>query len=398
MPNREYISDRAAQAGDQAVASPQRRLLLVKFGAIGDVIMAIPAAARMHALGYQVDWIASEQVAPILQLYPWIQVLPVNESMLLRGTIAARTASMVRLWRRLWARVREHGAYDTIATLYYDRRYAALTLPLQARRKLLLSRTDRRFMLLSGRHHTDEYERILTGRPDTVTPGQLAPVPAPGLPATALALSPGRPRIVLVPAGARNVLRDDALRRWPVEQYVSLARQLLSAGCEVILAGGPDDRWASPHFTSLDREAAEGRIQDLIGTLSLVETLSLLDSADVTVVHDTGPLHLAGITRTAIVTVFGPTDPHGRLPQRANAVALWGGANFACRPCYDGRDYAPCSHNGCIAEVTPEIVQRQVHDLLAARDRGQELPPRVLETFAGADLVQLEPTNAGGQR
>ena len=161
----------------------------------------------------------------------------------------------------------------------------------------------------------------------------------------------GGPRVVLVPAGARNLLRDDALRRWPIEHYVALAEQLLETGCEVVLAGGPDDRWASAYFGTLATRARFPGFTDAIGTLSLTETLGLLDTAMVTVTHDTGPLHLAGITATDIVTIFGPTDPHGRLPQRAGCVAIWGGEGFACRPCYDGRDYAPCPHNGCMEQV-----------------------------------------------
>lgn len=73
-------------------------------------------------------------------------------------------------------------------------------------------------------------------------------------------------------------------------------------------------------------------IKDLIGKLSLVETVALLDESDVMVTHDTGPLHLAGITRVGIVSIFGPTDPWGRLPQRLDTVAIWGGRGLLVGP------------------------------------------------------------------
>jgi heptosyltransferase-2 len=180
------------------------------------------------------------------------------------------------------------------------------------------------------------------------------------------------------------------LRRWPIENYVVLAKALVGRGFEVVLTGGPDDRWASAHFFSVAELAPGGRFADLIGTLSLVETLALLDSAAVTVTHDTGPLHMAGITSTGIVAIFGPTDPHGRLPQRPNCVALWGGEGFACRPCYDGRDYAPCRHNGCMAQVTPEMVVEQIELLVRARVEAVARMPRVL-TPSHTGLVRLEP-------
>ena len=370
-------------------AKSARRLLLIKFGAIGDVVMAIPAAAARQAEGYAVDWVCSEAIAPVLRLYPWIHVIEVNEPKLLRGSVRERAASVWHLWRMLGQRVKQAGGYDLIATLYYDRRYGILSLPLRTERKVNLSRTDRTFMLLPGRHHTDEYDRILSGRDDGERPAPLAPIRVRDLPVPDRRVSPSTPRVVLAPAGARNVLRDDALRRWPVESYVALAAVLLGEGYEVVLAGGPEDVWATPFFREIQEKAGPDRFGNLIGKLSLLETLALLDSASVTVTHDTGPLHLAGITSTAIVTLFGPTDPRGRLPHRENTLAIWGGEDFACRPCYDGRNYAPCQHNGCLAQITPATVVREVRSLVRSRAHGISLPPRIITTDAGR-LVQMQ--------
>jgi heptosyltransferase-2 len=365
------------------------RILLIKLGAIGDVVMAIPAANALHERGYQVDWICGPAVAPLLRLYPWINVIVLEESRLRTGNIVKRVAALIAFWRRL---PRER--YELCATLYYDARYRLLTLPVRAARRLALSRTDRATCLLPGRHHTDEFARILLGHlpgalPEGEAPTQLAPilVPAEALPPVPLGSgNSSASQIVLVPAGARNALRDDALRRWPIAFYVEVAEALLAKGHQVVLAGGPDDEWASPFFKHL-------AVTNLIARLSLLETVALLNAAHVTVTHDTGPLHLAGLVSTAIVAPFGPTDPHGRLPHRANAVALWGGVGFACRPCYDGADYAPCMHNGCLHQVTPAMVMEQIEHLLLARHEGRPLTPRILMPEANPLLVVLS-TNA----
>ncbi len=357
------------------------RALIVKLGAIGDVVMAIPAAHALHEQGYEVDWICGEAIAPILRLYPWIGVIPVSESRLLHKGKLAALQTLAAVWRRVAGR-----RYDLCATLYYDRRYRLLALPVRAARGIVLSAEDRAARLIHGRHHTDEYARLLLALPDGETPRQLSPVRAEGLPLCPLARQPGKQRVVLAPGGARNLLRDDALRRWPLAHYVRLADRLAQEGCEVVLTGGPDDAWTSSAFETLP-------VADLIGTLSLVETLALLDSAEVTVTHDTGPLHLAGITRTAVVGIFGPTDPRGRLPQVPNAVALWGGEGFACRPCYDGREYAPCRHNGCMEQVTPEMALAEVRHQLRTVAAGECLLPRVVAP-AHTPLVQLR-TAAG---
>ena len=354
-----------------------QRALIVKLGAIGDVVMAIPAARALHESGYEIDWMCGDVVAPLLRLYPWIRVIPVSEARLLHRGKVSTMRTLAAAWRQLGRQ-----RYDLCATLYYDRRYRLLTLPVRAKRKISLSLTDRATRLIHGRHHTDEYVRILLGRADEEMPRQVSPAPAERLPPCGLPRVEGKPRVVLVPGGARNLLRDDALRRWPLDNYVELAKRLLEQGREVVLAGGPDDAWTSPAFATMP-------VRDVIGKMSLVETVALLDSAEVTVTHDTGPLHLASITRTAIVTIFGPTDPRGRLPQVPNAVALWGGEGFACRPCYDGHSYAPCPHNGCMEQVTADMAFDHVQDVLRSVSQGERRRPRVVVP-EHTPLVQLQ--------
>jgi heptosyltransferase-2 len=338
----------------------------VKLGAIGDVIMAIPAAYALHRRGYTVEWLCSKNVAMILQMYPWIRVIEADEAALLRGSAGERVRSVAGVWKALAGR-----SYELCATLYFDRRYSVLTLPVRAKRRIRLSRDDRARSVLSGRHYTDEYARILLERPDDEMPQQIAPVKAPDWGVPALPRTAGKIRIAMVPGGAKNVLRDNPLRRWPVEQYVAAAAKLLERGYEVVLVGGPGDAWVLDSFSELS-------VVDAVGRFSLPETLALLDSAEVTVTHDTGPLHLAGITSTAIVSIFGPTRPYSFMPQRENCVALWGGEGFACRPCYDGRDFAPCTNNGCVQQVTVEMVLDEVERMLEARRSGRALPPRVV--------------------
>ncbi len=341
------------------------RALIVKFGAIGDVIMAVPAAWALHQQGWEIDWVCGQAVAPLLACYPWIRTIVADDRAILTGGTSARAKALVSLWRVLAGR-----RYGLCATLYYDPRYRLVALPVRAERKIRLSRTDRMTELLPGRHHTDEYARILLGLEDGERTVGLPPVRPEGLPTSPLLRVKDKVRVVIAPAGAKNMMRDDVLRRWPVESYADLGRMLLARGFEVVLVGGSDDRWVTAFFEGIG-------IKDLVGKLSLVETVALLDESDVMVTHDTGPLHLAGITRVGIVSIFGPTDPWGRLPQRLDTVAIWGGEGFACRPCYDGINYAPCKDNGCVKQVTVAMVMNEVETVIEQRRSGSR-PPRVV--------------------
>ena len=82
--------------------------------------------------------------------------------------------------------------------------------------------------------------------------------------------------VVLAPGGARNVLRDAPVRRWPVERYAIVARALIERGCEVALTGDEGDRWVLDAFAGV-------AIRDVVGRASLNETLKLLAAASLVV-------------------------------------------------------------------------------------------------------------------
>lgn len=353
------------------------KVLLVKFGAIGDVIMLIPAAHLLHRQGAEIHWLCGPAVAPLLSCYPWIHLHVADDRALLRAPATTRARAFLSLWRQLLGQ-----RFDLLATLYYDPRYRLLTLPVRAARRILLSRTDRAYQLIPDRHHTDEFARILLSWPDTCRSTSLAPVPPKRLPPSPL---PGRSigrtgprtRIALIPGGASNMLRQQTLRRWPAENYAQVARNLLARDFDVLLLGGPDDTWVRPHFTGPD--FAERPLLDAIGTLSLPEVVAACNTCAAVVSHDTGPMHLAGLSTASLLALFGPTSPGSFLPRRAGVRAIAGGEGFACRPCYDGRDFAPCSSNGCMQQITPEMVLGELDSLLSERARGLATPFHVLQ-------------------
>ncbi len=358
-----------------------KRALIVKMGAIGDVVMAVPAVHRLHAEGFAIDWVANEQSAEILRSYPFVRVIECGERAIIRGSVPERVRAFLRLWKQL------RGRYDLVATLYYDRRYRLLTLPVRSTKHVLLRHESRSFQLLPGRHHTDEFARLLlsaAGRraPNSgPEPQSLAPMRPCYLPPSPLPPTPNR--IVLAPGGARNALRDDRLRRWPLENYRALAELLLRSGYQVVLTGGPDDGWTREGFAGL-------ACVDLIGQVSLSQLLALFDASAAVVTHDSGPLHMAGVTRCVLLGIFGPVNPWERLPRRAGAAALWGGEGFGCRPCYDGRNYAACQDNLCMAQVTPEAAFGRLEAMLQHRGDGTLLGPAVHLPPATQPLIQMQ--------
>ncbi len=328
--------------------------------------MAIPGVRSLYDEGFEITWICGKAARPLLDCYSWINVIPVDDKAILRGSLLERMRAVAAFWRKVLGT-----NYDLCATLYYDRRFHLMTAPIRARRKVSLSAGARATVLLPGRHHTDEYQRVLLDRADGYQPRSATPVKPDKLPASPPISKIAARRIILFPGGTSNVVGEQVLRRWPVASYVTVARLLLERGTEVILMGGPEDAWVRPHFEGV-------KVSDCIGTLALPEVISACNTCDAVITHDTGPLHLAGLSNACLVGIFGPTDPSTRVPRRPGAIGIWGGQDFACRPCYDGRDFAPCQFNGCMHQVTPELVLRELDRLLHARSLGVAVPWHVV--------------------
>lgn len=351
-----------------AAGKPMRRkrALILKLGAIGDVVTTVPAARALYEQGYEIHWICGKVSQPVLECYCWIKIIPADEKAIFKGSVLQRAIGIGRLWSKIAFR-----AWDIAAILNYDRRYRLLILPAFRRRTAALSREAREANIIGSRSRTDEFARMMLGLEDGYREQSFAPIRPEILPQSPLPAKSAHRRIGLVPGGASNLVSTQFLRRWPIEKYAVLAEKLLERNWEVVLLGGPDDAWVRHHFEHL-------KIMDCVGNLSIPEVISVCDTCDAVISHDTGPLHLAGVSSACLVGIFGPTDPGNVIPRRSEVVAIWGGQRLPCRPCYDGRSFAPCQFPECLQEIQIDIVLRELDRLLNARSRGVAEPWRVV--------------------
>lgn len=343
-----------------------KKALIIKLGAIGDIVMTIPAVRALYEQGFQIHWVCGKSVRGLLECYSWIKPIPVDDASILKGSPLRRAINILGLWNHL-ARTK----WDLVATLYYDPRYRFLTFPLRSERKVALSNQSRETNLVGVRSYSDEFARIMLGTRDNYRPHGLAPLRPDRLPPSPMSPTTAVRRIAIVPGGTSNLMSQQTLRRWPIESYVTVALELRRRGWEVVLVGGSDDAWVRKYF--------EGTVViDFLGKSSLPEVVSLFDSCDGVISHDTGPMHLAGMSFASLVAIFGPTNPGHFLPRRSAIVGIWGGQEYACRPCYDLRSFPQCEWAGCVREVTPEMVLSQLDLLLEARSRGVAEPWQIL--------------------
>jgi len=65
-------------------------------------------------------------------------------------------------------------------------------------------------------------------------------------------------------------------------------------------------------------------------------------------------------------------------------TVLWGGAHLACRPCYDGREFANCRDNQCMSSIAVEVVLATARALILEMGAS----PSQLRKSAGRDDSQ----------
>jgi ADP-heptose:LPS heptosyltransferase len=119
------------------------------------------------------------------------------------------------------------------------------------------------------------------------------------------------------PAGARAIVAihpgsspGTAYKRWFPERYGEVGDALAERGCRVIFTWGPGEREAA--------EAIAGGMKHPAILAPETPTLQHLSAifrrCDLFIGNDTGPMHLAALSGTPVVAVFGPTDPVENAP------------------------------------------------------------------------------------
>lgn len=162
------------------------------------------------------------------------------------------------------------------------------------------------------------------------------------------------PRIVL------NVGGDALYKRWP-DEYCSQLGDLLAKrlSAQVIVVGGEKERPVAHRVV----EMMEKRPIDLAGKLSISELAALLESSDLMVTNDTGPMHLAAAVGTPVIALFGPGKPNRYAPYGPTGCHIVIHHPIDCSPCTDFH----CAHRRCMKAIHPEEVLSAVEQRLSVK-------------------------------
>lgn len=357
------------------------RILVIRLGAIGDVVRTLPAVSALRA-GYphaRITWLVENASSSLLCGQPWIDDVIVFPREKLSSALREFRFGVLNASVREVARTLRECRFDLVVDFHSILKSALLARLSAAPQRVAYappfgreaswcfatdlaelaptkgSRFDRNLALvrfLGLQTNSDlrplriDPERVARVRSelDLQTDSQESQAP-----------------IVIHPGTSTHT----AHKRYTREGYAEVARALAKQGHRVVLSYGPAPE--EQRFAASIAELARGAARLAPPTPSLLDLAALFACVRLYIGSDTGPMHIASLMGAPVVQLIGPTDiienePWRETPFRSvqaplQSVAAWRRLRRSRQE--PGR---------CMDGILPEHVLAAAQELLAERD------------------------------
>jgi heptosyltransferase I len=360
-------------AGESAIlASNIRRLLIVRLGAMGDVIHGLAAVTALRAAfpNAMMGWLIEERWAELLCTLPTPRSGPLSPQ---RPLVDRVHTVNTRQWRTAPFSV---ATWERVAASLSDLRAARyeITLDLQgAVRSSLLARWSgapviygaaqprenlasmfyTRQVIPHGEHvveHNLSLAEAVARRPLKIPQIELPCDEASDQECERRLNAQGLQEFALLNPGA-----GWGAKQWPAERYGEVARRLAGSGLRSLINFGPGEENLARAVAS----ASGGTAETFTG--SLTQLIALARRARLFIGGDTGPMHLAAALGVLVVGIFGPTDPARNGPFGTRSIVLRSAAS------YTSYSHVPGPDDG-LREISAEQVVAAARQLLGEHD------------------------------
>ena len=277
---------------------PQRRILVIKHGALGDIIQGLDGFASLRA-GHQGDHLAVLTTPPFAGLFaamPFFDDVLVDERASPLNLMA--NWRIRQIFRRGWDRI--YDFQSSKRTARYFAHFVPAGVETVGRHK--------------GASHPLPDMTGMNNRDRMVTTARIGGCPETEAETDWLVADDvhARRRVVLIPGCSPAKPQ----KRWAAAHYATLAQHLIDAGFTPALVGTAVD-------AAVGREilAQTPACENFIGQTSLVELAALLQGAALVIGNDTGPVFMAArLGAPTLMLMSCHTDPamsapHGKAAQ-----------------------------------------------------------------------------------
>lgn len=339
-----------------------RRVCIIKPSALGDVVQTLPVLAGLKARwpDAEFSWVVNRPLAGLLEPHPDLHEVLLFDRR--QKTWGGWFSSQQRLVRELRSR-----RFDVVIDLQGLFRTGVLTWLSGAPRRVGLScaregatlaYTDHIHVPTLDMPALDRYWLLVKalGGPANPLPAVVPIGPEQrqwvahklaGLPRPWLAIQPGS---------------QWETKRWPTASFAAIARRAIQTqGGSIVVLGGPGEE---PLALDLAMQLEGIPLVNVAGSTSLLQLAALLDTVDVVLSGDTGPMHLADALRTELVALFTCTSPLRAGPRGPGSRVV--ATQVECAASYIKR----CPHCRCMQELSVARVWPAVAAaLLATKSR-----------------------------
>ena len=349
-----------------ATTLPAERILVIRLGALGDVVRTRFAFAAVRELypRAHIDWLVEDHAAPGLDGIADLDgIVTIPRHRLRLASPGAALRGIALLIRQLRAS-RYELSIDFHCILKSALLARASGIPLRVGFAAPLAREGSARLLTHKARITPEHlsrfdrnaglVRFLGGTPSSAVPplrlSLLARPELAELPRQLLLMHPGTSSTTLY-------------KRWSPEKYAAVARELWDrVGIHSLVTWGPVEGELEAAETVV--AGADGAAQLAGETGSVGELLVLMQATCLFIGSDSGPLHLASLAALPLVAIFGPTDPVENAPFPGSRQRVLR-RDVGCNPCREG-----CPVHTCMAAVSVADVVEAALELLPADLQG----------------------------
>ena len=320
---------------------PPARVLVLRFSALGDVVLTAPAIEALHLAWpkTRIIFAVKERLAHVVASNPHVAEvfsLKAGEGLFsfAKRLRALNVDAVLDLHNKLRSKVLRALLPLRVRSVVWHKRDFRDTLPVK-----LALRPYHASMRYADRYHAAVEKLVGKELPR----GRLQ-----------YFLGPDDQRLADVALAAAGVDRARPLlglspganwetKRWPKERFAELANHALAAGLQVAVQGSDDERPLGEHIA----KAAPGTA-DLTGRLDLHALGGFIARCAAFVANDSGPMHIARGLGVPTLALFGSTDPE--MFEFIGHRALFAGVE--CSPCsFFGRSRCPRGHFRCMLDL-----------------------------------------------
>jgi len=310
-----------------------KKVLLIRFSSLGDVILSTSVLRPLYEAGYTVDFLTFKPFDQIFKKDYRVKDVLSPEKRELKGL------SILKFREKI-------SDYDIIIDLHRNLRSSVLTYSKRTVRYRKNSIKRRLYIYPIFRKFIKDKFNVVTAYTET-------------LERLGIRCSDCRPEVILTEE-EKNKVKEYLPDKFIVigtgaryknkiyKNYDRVSEILIKKGFNVVLVGSSEDR-------KNDKNVYPEKVIDLRGKLSIRESLSVISIAFLTISNDSAVAHMSRAVGTPVSVVYGATHPYfGFAPLPDEGVYIIKG--IPCQPCdLHGKKECKKGNTECL-DIPPELI------------------------------------------